>query len=32
VAITDIARVPQLIDDCAANINEIGMLSSKGFA
>ena len=32
VAITDIARVPQLINDYAAKINEIGMSPLKGFA
>ncbi len=31
VAITDIARVPQLINDYAAKINEIGMNPFKGF-
>ena len=32
VAITDMARVPQLINDYAAKINEIGMSPLKGFA
>ncbi|HSD59739.1 MAG TPA: hydrogenase iron-sulfur subunit [Burkholderiales bacterium] len=32
VAITDIERVPQLINDYAAKINEIGMSPLKGFA
>ncbi len=32
VAITDIERVPQLIDDYAAKIREIGMSPMKGFA
>ncbi|MBI2314173.1 MAG: hydrogenase iron-sulfur subunit [Betaproteobacteria bacterium] len=32
VAITDIARVPRLINDYAAKINEIGMSPLKGFA
>ena len=32
VAITDIARVPQMINDYAAKINEIGMSPLKGFA
>jgi quinone-modifying oxidoreductase subunit QmoB len=32
VAITDIARVPQLINDYAAKISEIGMSPLKGFA
>ena len=32
VAITDIARVPQLINDYAAKIKEIGMSPMKGFA
>ncbi|HSQ05466.1 MAG TPA: hydrogenase iron-sulfur subunit, partial [Burkholderiales bacterium] len=32
VAITDIQRVPQLINDYAAKINEIGMSPMKGFA
>jgi quinone-modifying oxidoreductase, subunit QmoB len=32
VAITDIARAPQLINDYAAKINEIGMSPLKGFA
>ena len=32
VAITDIGRVPQLINDYAAKINEIGMSPLKGFA
>ena len=32
VAITDIARVPQLINDYTAKINEIGMSPLKGFA
>ena len=31
VAITDIARVPQLINDYAAKIKEIGMRPMKGF-
>ncbi|MHB1566450.1 MAG: hydrogenase iron-sulfur subunit [Acidiferrobacter sp.] len=31
VAITDIGRVPQLINDYAAKINEIGMSPFKGF-
>jgi quinone-modifying oxidoreductase, subunit QmoB len=32
VAITDMARVPQLINDYAAKISEIGMSPLKGFA
>ena len=32
VAITDIERVPQLINDYAAKIKEIGMSPMKGFA
>ena len=32
VAITDMARVPQLINDYAAKIKEIGMSPMKGFA
>jgi quinone-modifying oxidoreductase subunit QmoB len=32
VAITDIERVPQLIDEYAAKIKEIGMSPMKGFA
>jgi len=32
VAITDIERVPQLINDYAAKINEIGLSPLKGFA
>ncbi len=32
VAITDVERVPQLINDYAAKINEIGMSPMKGFA
>jgi len=32
VAISDIQRVPQLINDYAAKINEIGMSPMKGFA
>jgi quinone-modifying oxidoreductase subunit QmoB len=32
VAITDVDRVPQLIDDYAAKIAEIGMSPLKGFA
>ena len=32
VAITDIERVPQLIDDYAAKIREIGLSPMKGFA
>jgi quinone-modifying oxidoreductase subunit QmoB len=32
VAITDMGRVPQLLDDYAAKINEIGMSPLKGFA
>jgi quinone-modifying oxidoreductase subunit QmoB len=32
VAITDIARIPQLIDEYAAKIKEIGMSPMKGFA
>jgi quinone-modifying oxidoreductase subunit QmoB len=32
VAISDIERVPQLINDYAAKINEIGMSPMKGFA
>ena len=31
VAITDIARVPELINDYAAKIKEIGMSPFKGF-
>ena len=31
VEITDIARVPQLINDYAAKIDEIGMNPFKGF-
>jgi quinone-modifying oxidoreductase subunit QmoB len=32
VAITDIERVPQLIDSYAAKIREIGLSPMKGFA
>jgi quinone-modifying oxidoreductase, subunit QmoB len=32
VAISDIKRVPQLINDYAAKIKEIGMSPMKGFA
>jgi len=32
VAITDIARVPQLINDYVAKIQEIGMSPMKSFA
>lgn len=32
VAITDVKRVPQLIDEYAAKINEIGLSPMKGFA